>query len=410
MINMLSNWKWNGIGPGMFSWFHIIWIVICIVTCIILGIYGKKNRKSATVDKVILILDIVLIISEIIKQLLYHFGYYHYLRIDVLPYSFCSVPMYFALVGALTKSNKVKDVCYKFIVFYGIVGGIGAMIYPTSLNTELIYISFQTMLWHTILTAMAVYLIVAKGYGSSFKKEIIPPFIILVACSLVAVGLNELTYHCYLEPKQVVEISVDYDPGAYDYYKFGIYDGTDESLSLISINNNELSMSNDYKKASNVLIVYYHDNSENLALQIIDENDNYKYISIDSNKNLVITDEIQTFWEFAYYGEETVFVTKIDSVDYFINSQLQISSDEQYAEHLNFVSCHSEREGDYANFFFISNHAESNIPILNMIQKVVPYPVFVLTYLAGFFLISSLVFLIVYVIRKIIAKKSSTKQ
>lgn len=183
-----------------------------------------------------------------------------------------------------------------------------------------------------------------------------------------------------------------------------------ESLSLISIIDNKLSMSNDYKKASNVLIVYYNDNSDNLALQIIDENDNYKYISIDNSKNLVITDDIQTFWEFAYYGEETVFVTKIGSEDYFINSQLQVSNDEQYAQHLNFVSCHSEREGDYANFFFISNHTESNIPILNIVQKVAPYPVFVITYLAGFFLISSLVFLCVYVIRKIIAKNSSIKQ
>ncbi|MGN1200775.1 MAG: hypothetical protein ACI4R8_00725 [Candidatus Caccovivens sp.] len=406
---MLSNWKWNGIGPGMYSWFHIIWLVICIALCVLLGIYGKKNKNSSTVDKVILILDIILIISEIIKQLVYHIGYYHYLRIDVLPYSFCSVPMYFALAGSLIKNEKVKGACYKFIAFYGIVGGVGAMLYPISLQTDLVYISLQTMLWHTILTAMSVYLIVVKGYGTSFKKEIMPSFFILVVCSLVAVGLNEVTYHCYLEPKQAVEITVDYDPGAYEYYNFGIYKETDDSLSLISIKDNKLSMTNDYKKASNVVIVYYNDNSDNLALQILDENDNYKYISIDNNKNLVITDDIQTFWEFAYYEDETVFVTKIDYVDYFINSQLQVSSDEQYAEHLNFVSCYVEREGDYANFFFISNHSESNIPILNIVQKVVPYPVFVIIYLAGFFSISSLVFLCVYIIRKIIAKNSSTR-
>ena len=93
-------------------------------------------------------------------------------------------------------------------------------------------------------------------------------------------------------------------------------------------------------------------------------------------------------------------VTKIDDTDYYIDSQLRVSSDENYTEHLNFVSCHSEREGDYANFFFISKHAESNIPGLNIIQKLVPYPVFILCYLIGFFFASSFVFLVAYVLRK----------
>lgn len=244
----LSDWTWGGIGPEMFSWFHILWVVICLIACVSFGIYAKNNKDPKKTDRVILCLDIVLIVSEVIKQLLYHFGYYGYLRIDVLPYSFCSVPMYFALIGALTKNEKVKDVCYKFLAFYGIVGGIGVMIYPASLHTELIYISIQTMLWHSILTVMGVYLIIAKGYGRRFFQELIPPFALLVVCSLIAVGLNEVVYHYYLEPLQTVEKSVDYDPGAYEYYKFGQYDAEDDSLLLLRIKDDKLSLTDDYRE------------------------------------------------------------------------------------------------------------------------------------------------------------------
>lgn len=401
----LSEFTWGGMGPGILSLFHIIWLIICIISCIIFAKIAKKYNNAKTVDKVILILDIILIISEIIKQYIYHFEYYEYFRIDVLPYSFCSVPMYFALIGCLTKKENVKDICYKFLSFYGIVGGICAMIYPVSLETDLIYISFQTMIWHTILVIMSVYLIIAKNYGINFKKEVLRIFIVFCGCTIIAIGLNELAYHAYLKPLQTPEINIDYDPGSYEYYKFGTYDEETNESKYLLYDSEKLLITEDYRKASDVVIVYNQDISDQFVLLIEDSEGNEKYITITENCELILTDTVETIFTFAYYEDITIFVTKINDKNYFITNNLEVSSNEQYLNHLNFIKLNIQHEGDYANFFFVSNHAETNIPGLNYIQKVVPYPIFVVAYLISVFMVSSIVFYFVYYIRRIYDKK-----
>ena len=47
---------------------------------------------------------------------------------------------------------------------------------------------------------------------------------------------------------------------------------------------------------------------------------------------------------------------------------------------------------DSFNMFFISPHYECTLPILSEIQKITPYPVFLLTYLVGFSLIALIIF------------------
>ncbi len=403
----LSEWTWDGVGPGILSLYHILWLVACFILCVYFGKKASCNKESKTVDKVILILDIILIISEFIKQYLYHFEYYGYFRIDVLPYSFCSVPMYFALIGSLTKKEILKDISYKFLSFYGIVGGICAMIYPVTLDTDLIFISIQTMLWHTILVIMSVYLIIAKGYGNNFKKEVFPAFIVFLACTLLAVGLNEVAYHAYLEPVQKPEITIDYDPGAYEYYKFGFFDQETNSYKYISLDDGVLSITNNHLDASNVVIEFHQDNSEDFVLLIEDENGTSKYLTVNEEKEITLTDESQTIFTFDYYEDKTIFVTKIDEKSYFMNKNLELSSNEEYKEHLSFIDLQIEHSGDYANFFFVSNHAETNIPGLDIIQKHAPYPVFVISYLLSVFVISSLVFYFVKFVRRIVNKKQT---
>lgn len=174
MLTNFMTWEWNTsdhYGPGMYSYFHIIWLIIMVSLCIASYFYAKKFKNPKTVDITILVIDILLFIPEILKQIMYQFSYYNYFRIDVLPFSFCSVPLFVAFIGALVKNEKIKNSCYTFLSFYGIVGGLCAMLYPITLNTKLIFISFQTMYWHTMLVVMAFYLIFAKGYGKSFKKK-----------------------------------------------------------------------------------------------------------------------------------------------------------------------------------------------------------------------------------------------
>lgn len=406
-------WQWStsdGIGPQMYSWYHIMWLIIMIGLSVGAVIYGRKIKDQKVVDRNVLILDCALIISEILKQIMYHVGYYGYLRIDVLPFSFCSIPMFVALVASLAKNEKIKNACYGFLAFYGIVGGLTSMLYPVTLYTSLVYTSIQTMFWHTSLVVMAVYIIVTKEYGKSFIKEILPPFVIFAACSLIAIGLNELSYHAYLEPRQTPTCEVDRTPGSYQYYKYGFQSG--EDYYYLDDVDGELVLTKDYRKAVNVVITYPEgDNYTIYLLGFEDDGGNDKYIEISPSNELVLVDNPTNNWEFVWItGDRAVFAMNVSGETYCLsmeNGSLQVAKTADYDEtsiFADFIDGHVLSDGDSANFFFISNHCETPIPLLNLVQPHVPYVVFVLIYVAGFFGLSSAAWGLAYLSRKL-AKK-----
>ena len=406
-------WQWStsdGIGPQMYSWYHIMWLIIMIGLSVGAVIYGRKIKDQKVVDRNVLILDCALIVSEILKQIMYHVGYYGYLRIDVLPFSFCSIPMFVALVASLVKNEKVKNACYGFLAFYGIVGGLTSMLYPVTLYTSLVYTSIQTMFWHTSLVVMAVYIIVTKEYGKSFIKEILPPFAIFAACSLIAIGLNELSYHAYLEPRQTPTCEVDRTPGSYQYYKYGFQSG--EDYYYIDDVDGELVLTKDYRKAVNVVITYPEgDNYTIYLLGFEDDNGNDKYIEISSSNELVLVDNPTNNWEFAWItGDRAVFAMNVSGETYCLsmeNESLKVAKTADYNEtstFADFIDGHVLSDGDSANFFFISNHCETPIPLLNLVQPHVPYVVFVLIYVAGFFGLSSAAWGLAYLSKKLTKK------
>ena len=414
MLNNFCTWEWNTTDhydPGMFSYFHIIWLVIMVLLIVLAYFYAKRFKEPKTVDKTILIIDITLFITEILKQIMYQFSYYQYFRIDVLPFSFCSVPIYVAFIGALVKNEKVKNACYTFLAFYGIVGGLSAMLYPITLNTKLIFISFQTMYWHTMLVVMAFYLIFAKGYGKSFKKEIIPPFFIFVSCSLLAVVFNEVAYHAYLEPRQTPSFIIDSNPASYDYLSYGYEkDGT---YYLVKEEDGVFSVTTDYKESMSFYIGYKEDDDtySNYTL-VLYSNSGNKYIEINNDKELVVVDTPSNYWKWHYItSNDAVFASSIDGEDYSINFEndgisiiksSDITSSMRYA---NFIKISAQSIGDSADFFFISNHNPTSIPVLNIIQTKVAYPIFVLIYITAFFAVSSITWCFTFSIRRLTTKK-----
>ncbi len=417
-INMLTGfmtWEWNTpdhYGPGMYSYFHIIWLVIMVGLCVGSYFYAKKFKDQKIVDMTILIVDITLFITEILKQIMYHCSYYQYFRIDVLPFSFCSVPLFVAFIGALVKNEKVKNACYTFLSFYGIVGGLCAMLYPITLNTKLIYISFQTMYWHTMLVTMAFYLIFAKGYGKSYKKEVIPPFYIFICCCLLAVGFNELSYHAYLEPRQTPTFSIDTNPASYDYLTYGYEE--DDTYHFVKEGDGIFTITTNYKESINFYIGYpeWDDTYSSYTLVYGD-----KYIEINNKKELVVVDTPTNSWKWHYItSDKAVFSMNIMKEDYvlsFNNNEISVKKvDECDSTTLygNFIKASAKSIGDSADFFFISNHNPTSIPVLNLIQPKVPYPVFVIIYIGGFFAISSITWSVTYGIRKLVDRKHKPKK
>ncbi len=76
------------------------------------------------------------------------------------------------------------------------------------------------------------------------------------------------------------------------------------------------------------------------------------------------------------------------------------------AEALNLAVYHSGvLDGETFNMFYISPYFVSSLPVFDLIQQSVPFPVFLLIYLAAFFLGSGVVFLAAAGVRRLAAGK-----
>ena len=196
------DWTWGSIdngdvGPGMFSWFHLLSLALMVLmTVAVCKIWGTKHDPK-TERRVIGVFAALLVLCEVFKQLFW-FEFYGYYRWEIFPFQFCSVPIYISVFAALVPSDKVREVCYRFLAFFGIIGGIAVMAVPTAvLYTYFVSISIHSMVWHAILIAMGAFLIVSRGYGRNFK-ELLAPFIMYLGCIVTAIIGNILVYKLHL--------------------------------------------------------------------------------------------------------------------------------------------------------------------------------------------------------------------
>ena len=198
----MINWTWgdinNGdVGPGAYSWFHLLWIGIMIVACVAIGIFAARKR-SPKVDRIVIsIFSVILIGCEVFKQLFW-FAFYDYYRFEIFPFQFCSVPIYVAIFASVIPWDKVREVCYRFLAFYGIIGGISVMLVPNAvLYTYFVPMSLHAMLWHAVLVIMGVYLIISRGYGKTIREMFTPAAVFLCFIALAIIG-NVLVYKLHL--------------------------------------------------------------------------------------------------------------------------------------------------------------------------------------------------------------------
>ena len=188
----------NGdVGPGMFSWFHLLWLGIMILGAVLVSIFVGKKHDPKRDYIVIAVCSVILIGCEVFKQLFWY-AFYDYYRFEIFPYQFCSVPIYVAIAATLIPKGKARELCYKFLAFYGIIGGLSVMLVPTAvLYTYFIPMSIHSMLWHSVLVIMGVYLIVSRDYGKKLKELFAPCMLFLCFIALAVIG-NILVYKLHL--------------------------------------------------------------------------------------------------------------------------------------------------------------------------------------------------------------------
>lgn len=158
----------------MFTWRHLLWLVICAVMVFVIVRYYNKKRPD--LSKVLTSALIVALLSEFIKvmgvielvpsssgELLLP-----YLPLNHFPLHLCSIQIILIGVVKFTGSEKVRKNLLIFMAPTCVMGGLAALLMPsiftTTISVEQAFtspISYQFFIYHSMIIALG--LIIARS-------------------------------------------------------------------------------------------------------------------------------------------------------------------------------------------------------------------------------------------------------
>ena len=175
--------------PPLYGWFHLLWIFIVLVFCVLAVKYSKRFTAKGR-DAVLGVTAALLILLEGYKQLNFSYtvetdtwAYKWY----AFPFQFCSTPMYVMLLSVFLKKGKFRDSLYAYLATYALFAGLVVMVYPGDVFISTIGVNIQTMIHHGAMVVIGVFLY-ANGAVKREHKTILralPVFLVLSALALI---------------------------------------------------------------------------------------------------------------------------------------------------------------------------------------------------------------------------------
>lgn len=177
--------------PGLFQWFHLLWLGITVATTLALCHWCKGKERS-----VLLWTSLTVMFLEIYKQINYSFSYTNGIIFDyqwyAFPFQFCSTPMYIGLLAALTRGTLHRALC-SYLSTFSLFAGLCVMVYPGDVFIDTIGINIQTMICHGSMVSIGIYLPIT-GYVKLEHKTALKALPVFAVCVLLAVGMNEIAH------------------------------------------------------------------------------------------------------------------------------------------------------------------------------------------------------------------------
>ena len=154
--------------PKTFGWFHIMWIILTLVSIILL--YNKKHKYSDKKLKTILFTyGSIALLLELLKQLMWSFNYDHVTNMVTwdyqwysFPFQLCTTPIYVSLICSFMKDNKIRKSLLSYMAFTTILGSLATIIMPDSCFTEDILVNIHTMWLHCGSLVVSIYLLMSN--------------------------------------------------------------------------------------------------------------------------------------------------------------------------------------------------------------------------------------------------------
>lgn len=175
----------------MFGTKHIIVLAVCAVyIAAMLALLAKKRPPLRLVIRALFAIGVI---SETLKVFTYivinEKTYGGYLPKTDLPFHLCSVQIIFMLIIVLTENEKIKGVLRAFMLPTCLIGGIAAMLLPTSSSISNSVITVQYFLYHSSIVIYAVYLYMTDEVHFTLR-DWRNALLMLLAFFFIAIYLN----------------------------------------------------------------------------------------------------------------------------------------------------------------------------------------------------------------------------
>lgn len=179
--------------PTMYSWFHIMFLLIVIVITIIC-INRYKDSTIKDINRLLRTFAVIMLLFEIYKQLVFSvdgsvWDYQWY----IFPFQFCSVPMYLMLIASFLKDGNIRRGILVFLATYNLFAGAAVMLYPSDVFTSTLGISIQTMVHHGLMVVIGITLLV-NGQIPLVRKEIFKAALVFFILGFSAFLMN-IAFH-----------------------------------------------------------------------------------------------------------------------------------------------------------------------------------------------------------------------
>lgn len=188
----------------MFSWQHIVWLIICFI--MIMAIQFSFSRRRPSLDSVLTTALIVSIVSEICKmvsvielvpssdgELLIP-----YLPLNHLPLHFCSIQILLIIYVKFSKNEKRRESVLAFMYPSTIIGGILALLMPSIYTTTITpdqsfttLMAYQFFIFHSMIISLGI-IIVRSGEISWRKEHFRDTLVIVYVLGIISIYLNSL--------------------------------------------------------------------------------------------------------------------------------------------------------------------------------------------------------------------------
>lgn len=173
---------------GLFSSGHLFMLGCCLVALVIL-IYFTIKKPSQKPYRLIRIVSVLVLVLEVIKTMWglsagRYNDWYEY-----LPIWFCSLFIPFSLLAGFGK-GKVRELALSFMYYGGLIGGCTYLVFPTTSIGRYPFwhfITFHSMLYHTLMIFMSIYVVRNKLIEPSKKDRRGYVLIVIGACVLAYV-------------------------------------------------------------------------------------------------------------------------------------------------------------------------------------------------------------------------------